>query len=741
MRATNRGIVIVSILVLTLLATFFMGALVQMNPSRLRRNVHDENRDRASMAARAGVDYVLNRFKSDVDWAADANMKTVEMEDLVIREDHGNVLGWIRAEDGTWAGFRVRFNAQDGDDGFDERPDPTYPIDNDAISLNNLDVPDSRAVPKATSGSVSTGSTEPGDVNTVMVAPANSIALQVEGIVSPDLRPDDPAGLAQAEDVTMRTVEGIFVISQIVAGRDDAAVLSSGADSEITVGSYKEGKLDGVLSLQSDSDNVAGIRSKGKLDLQRGQGSDADPKFDPDEDAEVRTNPSAPFSEELADGTTFKGGSEEKDATFLKIEWDKVKNSEQTDALKLPGGVYIFSDGDSDSGRSPDKSVKYFDMSWPQYKAALLDSDPSTPVESAMPAGFLDMVELDQQSVALTRNDGVGGDVSNEKRDIIKVTGDISIEDPDGKGFTIVPERGARQKAGTDSDSGDVDPPSWDSGEAETNTTTVTDTLSSLGGWDLTPGGEFNIKLTDGSSIRAVDINGTITYQPANAPQIFWQEAVSGNQMILSGAGSGTYPVIDGANFYKLSASESSLKVNDIQAFAAFFGIQGAPGPANDPLHIPEEDPVTGLPISLDGGPADKTVPQDIEVVFEPGEGNDTAFIRSETDIFLGTHLSGEGGGVISNKKVNLIGFGINIDARTDQTADEQKAETGVAIYGKDGINISTYDERRNNYWDVEVAGAVFTEGNIMVRLGEDKLSSGEDPPWGLFNYEGSMTA
>ena len=733
MRATNRGIVIVSILVLTLLATFFMGALVQMNPGRLRRNVHDENRDRASMAARAGVDYVLNRFKSDVDWAADANMQTVEMEDLVIREDHGNVLGWIRAEDGSWAGFRVRFNAQDGDDGFDKRPDPTYPIENKAISLNNLEVPDSRPVPKATSGSVSTGSTEPGDVNTVMVAPANSIALQVEGIVSPDLRPDDPAGLAQAEDVTMRTVEGIFVISQIVAGRDDAAVLCSGADAYLTVGSYEEGGLDGVLSLQSDSENIAGIRSKGKVELTRGQGSDLYTKFDPDEDAEVRTNPDHPFNTALADGTNFAGGVEDQDATFLQIEADKVM-AESEGEITIPGGVYIFKDGDKDSGRTIGNSVEYYDMSWSDYRDARMKKPGAPPLnKQELPQAFKDMVQLDVADVTLTKNDGSGEQVA-EKRDVITVTGDVSLLDDDGKGLTIIPERGARQKAGDDAASPDDPVP-------PTSNTTVAE-----GGLEAGVVGGIHSALLDLSAHGNPDLVN-INVQSSVGTLLFNGGSFqSGN--VVGFYNSLTSP---GASFEIITAQDITA---ELQAELPYADIQytggkttitiNSPGPAlnysnsgsADSLHIPETDPETGEPLFPEG--ADQTVPQDIEIVFDPADGNDTAFIRSQSDIFLGTHLSGEGGGVISTKNVNLVGFGINIDAQTASDEQAQVSKTGVAIYGKEGINISTYDERRNNYWDVEINGAVYTEGNIQVRLGEEHESN---PPWGIFSYEGAMIA
>ena len=490
---------------------------------------------------------------------------------------------------------------------------------------------------------------------------------------------------------------------------------------------------DGVLSLQSDSDNAATIRTKGYFDLKGDN-------FDPDQDASVRTNPGKPFTKELADGTTFEGGIEEKDAAYQKVEAERVLPPD-SGGVKIPAGVYIFTDGDADGGRSPSDNVKFFDMTWDDYRDGLMDDDPSTPIEANVDPKFLEMVELDAADVTLTRNGT--GEVSNEKRDLIRVTGDVEILDPEGKGFTVVPERGAKQKAGTDSGPGDVDPGSWDSTETEANTGMVMDQLQGLGGFGGATGSiGFEVTLQDGTSVKAVTIAGATIYQPSNGAQLFWQEAVAGNPMTVAGASQIPYTEPDGAQFNAIGPNESLLQVDDVQAFANFFGIQGPPGQASDPLHIPETHPETGQPIGIGNPPeADKTVPQDIEIVFDPADDKDSAFIRSQGDIFLGTHLSGEGGGVVSGGQVDLIGFGINIRAKTDQNMDERQERTGVAIYGTDGINISTYDERRNSYWDVEVKGAVFTEGNLFLRMGEDPLTSGEDPPWGLLDFEGSMIA
>jgi hypothetical protein len=762
MRPSKRGIVIVSILVLTLLATFFLGALVQMNPGRLRRNLHDENRDRAALAAKAGVDYALNRFKSNTDWKADANTKTVEMDDLVILEDNGNVLGWIKTEDGAWAGFRLRFNAQDGSGGRDGWNDPQYPISTRSISLNNLTGSNDKPVPLANASYSAPLDFE----ETSMTAPPNSLALLVEGIVDGDLDPSDPSGLAQASGGTTRTVEGIFVVSDILAGTDGDAVLMAGGDVTIEVGDKPRANetaaardTRGVLSLQSGSDNVAGIRTKKKLELKRGQGGSSSSKFDPDEDATVHVNPMTPFSETLADGTTFQGGEEDADAAFQKIEWEKLKDSEQSDAVSLPGGVYIFTDGDADSGRSPSRNVKFFDMTWNEYRTALIDPSTPPPAESPVPQDFLDMVELDAKDVTLTKE--VDGQVVEyqEKRDIIKVTGDVSIDDPNGKGLTIVPERGARQKAGSDGEPAPIEATTFldlgDSVRIETSSQIMAEMTKVLTSGNRT---NMNLSVDVGTGFENLQYQGALPYggldfynggNPGPGVNLIGQVALGNGQFQIQSGSLTAAQDFAGVDITPVPppvpnapVMQYNVEVTDPTAFLSSLFNGNPPqviiggGGTVDPLHIPNVDPETGEPIS-----DDKTVPQDIELVFEPAPGKDSAFIRSESDIFLGTHLSGKGGGVISNAEVNLVGFGVNLNAKLEQNLDERQERTGVAIYGKEGINISTFDERRHKYWDVEVKGAVFTEGNISLRLGEEPLSTGEDPTWGAFDYEGSMIA
>lgn len=749
MKSSRRGIVLISILVLTLVATFFIGALIQMNPSRLRRTVHDENRDKAAQAAQAGVDYALNRFKSDTDWNADENLQVVQMDDLVIREDNGNVLGWIKTEDGSWAGFRFRFNYQDGDltaSGDDDgRNDPTYPLSTSHVSVNNLNGPSGVNAPVADGSGYSVTGPTPDGPQTFRV-PENTVALVVEGIVTPDLDPNDPRTLAEAEGGTVRTLKGIYVISEVREGIDGDAVLMAGGNATIQVGDLPRtteiavpDDLRGVLGLQSNSDNFPAIRTKGRMELTRGQAGSTAPMFDPDKDAEVRTSRderfSTPFYNEEGDLDTFVGGEEGASDAFLEITWDKVEESEDTDAIVLPAGVYFFSDGDQAPGtRSEGASTGYYAMNWEDYRQAKIDG--TLPPPSPVPTALAEKLELDSRSV--TDADG-----NEDFRDVITIDQDVRVEiTGDVTDLVIVPERGARQKAGTDGTAEGVPIAPGDFGslpgpEQLEGTTQVLQHFSD-GAFPGEP--SLSMLVTSGGVTRPVTFDPGLPNNGITGPtQAVTVPAALGdgyftltNQEADTAASSfqgveftDVPPPFPGAPVMtrEMRVTNPALFLSGFPSASPLYAAAGAATP--DELHIPADSP-----------DADGTVPQDIEIEFAPPEGG-SAFIRSDGDIFLGTHISGTGGGIFSKKKIDMIGFGVDLEAKADSSEKD-----GVAIYGEQGINISTYDERVNKYWDVDIKGTIFTKGNLDINLGEAPLpdtSSIDDPEWGSFNYRGAI--
>lgn len=741
MQSRPRGIVLISILVLTLLATFFLGALIQMNPSRLRRTSHDEKRDRAAMAARAGVDYALNRLRSDWEWKAGGDRVVVESENIVIREDQGNVLGWIRPEgEGEWVGFRLRFNLQDGSN------NPRYPILSKEISLNNLRGGVEVALPVGR-GSGFEASTEGSEV----VVPAKSIALLVEGVNTPGLTPEKPAALAEANTGIRRTVEGIYIISDVLTGSDGDAVLMTGGHADIKLGppSAEHGKF-GFLELMADSDNVAGVRNKGTLNLSREGTSSADSAmFLPDQRAEVSTH-SSQFQALTTDNTMFSGGSEDINSPFIKLQASEVF-AREGDAVTIPGGVYIFKNGDKDSGRSLADDVQYFDMTWDQYRAAKMDDDPNTPVPAPqVPADFLAMVELDSKTVTINGE--------SEKRDVIKITKNVKVE---GGDLSIVPERGARQEAGTDPEPGEeivegegelIDasaftslPPAVQIGVATTLMEKLIAEAPSIVR-SKGPGGAIKeVMFTTSGPYASVgevySVSGGGFTDPAQAA-IFTQTILAGGKITFPGEFEVNPPPTgftpDGP-YYAINRDEflAGANVDDLRQ-GTEVDPETTPTTAKvDPLHIPKKPDAAG-------NPPDETVPQDIEIEFAPPEG-ETAFITNESGkVFLGTHISGQGGGVAARGDVNLVGFGISLHARPDNIKKD-----GIAFFsgdmddgGNGTINISTYDERRNRYWDVDIAGTIYANKELKLRLGQTDVPQGIDAPeWGYFKYSGAIVS
>jgi hypothetical protein len=733
MQKRRRGIVLISILVLTILVTFFIGALVQMNPTRLRRTVHDENRDRAAMAARAGVDYALNQLKADYNWRATADDVTVEMDDLVIREDRGNVLGWIRTQEGSWAGFRLRFNYQDDNNGagsVDGYDDPQYPIESPEVSLNNLTTNVKKKLPL---GDGPGNSVE--ETLSPVTVPPSTVALVVEGIVGPGLSPDSPETLAQAEATAKRTLEGIYTVSDITEGLDGDAVLMAGGHASFELGnraSSAERDFRGVLSLQSDDNNIAGVRVKGRLELKRGEGKAGGAKFDPDEDASVLVGDGSSFLEQTVSGDLFEGGAEQADDPFLEITWDRVSSSDQTDPISLPGGVYIFSDGDKDGGRSVSDSVGYYDMTWDEYSRRKrgLEGEAPLPPASPVPKELADRIQLNKKEVTVNGK--------KEKRDLIVFEKDVTVTGSAKKNIkdlTIIPERGARQKAG--SDGGEITIPGSQSGSLFINLTEMlsggkqvfVDNPATFAGtmW-LNSGTDQAVQIVFREG-RIVDSNNKWGTPEADAlgHQLIQELVVNQSPVEISQTvgsappGSSLSGLGTGPNYGRI------LQVEDSIAFAEALKLTYEA--TSDPLHIPKDV----------AGPSgdDATVPQDIEIVFKPDKDASSAFIRSTGDVFLGTHLSGSGGGIVAQKTVNLVGFGIDLEAKAVNSERD-----GLAIYGGESINISTYDERQNKYWDVNVAGSIFTKGNLFVRLGEDPLPAEmkmSNPSWGLFDYKGAI--
>ncbi len=724
MKFHKRGIVLIGILVLTLVATFFIGALLQMNPTRLRRTVQDERHDRASAAARAGIEYVLNRLADDPEWRGLGNGETVRGDELVVREDNGNVLGWIRTEKGDWAGFRLRFNYQDGPGGADGLDQPISPIRSSAISYNNLAGASSVGIP------LGTGPNHAFVDQRGFTVPEYSVALISEGFVGANVAPDNPsAGQGSAEEpLVSRTVAGIYQISGFAQGQPDGAVLQVGANSRFILGAgpgptgpTSEDDLRGHLRLMA-SDQTAIMRTKGSSTIETGAGKASPFNFYPDMHSEVRVGQSGTFSPLTKAGQDFTNGSESPNDALMEVEWNKVSRSSQESPLQLPAGVYTVSGGDTD-GTGSDR-VKYYPMSFAEYRQALVSGQ--TPASAPVPEGFM-------ERVALNGKDWVSPEGMTEKRDLITFERDVDVTPVgDQRDLAIVPAAGAKQRAQSN---GTATVPQsafadlsvgeqQDTGEAILkylqNRNGGEPVVFTLGGQTFTydgnnVGGGSYAQVAQGIfSGQAMDFAGAAPPNLAGTRAGQAQGQYGGNAL--------------GGTLVNAAFAGPQVEIADNNAFmgAVQNAVGGVPTSVVQTNVDPLEIPASAL--------SDNTAPQDLEIAFSP-PGGSSAAIRGQGSVLLATHLSGKGGAVVAAERIDIVGLGI------DMTAN-RGARDGVSLYAKGDINLSTYDHKRNKYWDASVKGVIYTKGNLNVRMGEVfEGGTGQEPEWGTFDFLGAAIA
>jgi hypothetical protein len=676
-----------------------MGALLQMNPTRLRRTVQDERHDNALAAARAGVEYALGRLAEDQEWRGAGSGITVQGEHMVVREDRGNVWGWLRSDNGQWAGFRIRFNYQDGNPGLDGLPDPEHPMPTAAISLNNLHGASGVGLP------LGTGANFAFQGERGFLVPEHSVALVVEGLVGEDLSPDAFEASAQA---LTRTLEGVYQVSSLGEGVPEGAVLQAGGDSTFLLGDgpepgAEEDDFSGSLRLAA-SDQTALMRTKGISTIGQAVGKTAPFNFYPDMHAEVRVGSGfKPFTKA---GQVFTKSSEEMNAALMEVEWNKVAQSDQPGRLRLPAGVYAIAD------ESAEQRVQYYPMTFSEYREALVSGQ--KPVAAPVPSDFMAHLELGANSSGQPRRDRITFD-----RDVeVEAVGAL-------KDFAIVPAAGAKQKSHSDgtatiSATRFQELPSAERHQTGTALVAYLKSLPEGANLDFEVGnvqyrqGEF-VSGSPAELAQAVLGRETITFH-GPAPTLVGGVPKLGGGV---GPGGGADDQIFTIKSQTLSSSVSITDPNRLLAAAADFGT--VPTTVLERGIDPLEVPSSAL--------SDDTVPQDLEVRFAPAPG-ESATIRSAGNVLLGAQVGGKGGAVVAEGRIDLVGLGVDLTAGVGQ-------RDSVSLYSKSDINISTYDERNNRYGDVSIKGVIFSRGNLDIRLGE-VVTDGKEPSWGKFDLLGA---
>lgn len=398
LRGKRRGVVLLSTLLLILVIAMFVGSASQVGIRSLFVAGSSASSGSAETAAESGIQYALMQLRVNARWRGDLNTTTLQTPEVVVREDNGNVVGYLA--DGSQ--FRLRFNYQDGD-GAENLPDPTMRLDMPYVSMNNVMYSTPSPLPRAdgAGASVKPTSARPYSV------PEFSVGLIVEGRAGSfshgDFQNTEPRG--RASSVVLEAVYRVDDISALaldaasMSARDFHALLPQGQGS-VTVDSRAGG-------------GQPRLRSKGKVEVDGGDGVNY---LSPD--GQVLSGDSRLHAS--ADGVSVD--QEGANTGFYDLSWDQVKHADTTGST-LPAGTYVW---------WQDGSLHYYDLNYQDY-AKFIKANPTHPGTAvpAMPEG----VSLDSANRKLV----IKGDLNIAPRTVSSL---VSSADPP-EDFAVLPRQGA----------------------------------------------------------------------------------------------------------------------------------------------------------------------------------------------------------------------------------------------------------------------------------------------------------
>ena len=120
-----------------------LSSVVYSNFGNMRLTSNFYGREEAIMAAQSGVEYALTKLQNNIAWQGDdKNYQLASAaKGVKIVENNGNVWGMLITPNGRRSFFRIKFNYEDGPDGFDNMDntsDKNYVIHSPYVSVNNL---------------------------------------------------------------------------------------------------------------------------------------------------------------------------------------------------------------------------------------------------------------------------------------------------------------------------------------------------------------------------------------------------------------------------------------------------------------------------------------------------------------------------------------------------------------------------------------------------------------------------
>jgi hypothetical protein len=297
----------------------------------------------AQRAAEAGAAYARAQLKDKNDWKGDKNATTINLADFKVVEDNGNVIGWMRNAAGEISVFRIRFNHQDsGSPGPDALPNPSaaHVVNCTYISVNNIANGNEATVPRA-------NPTSPWAVTDLLTGPktpSGSAMLEVEGLAGRAVSAMTGPGLPGTGTVTRRTLRVCYKAAGNPAIPDSAISAGNGILAELT----QAATVDIVGS------GTARLRTKKTIEFGKPDGSTNILNMDGEAGRDTTASMSGlnatvvgsvvPKTESVGDGQDFHN---------LKWSDVPVASTAESDAVQLPGGVYV---------TGGDGKIRYYDV-------------------------------------------------------------------------------------------------------------------------------------------------------------------------------------------------------------------------------------------------------------------------------------------------------------------------------------------------------------------------------------------
>ncbi|MCR4783491.1 MAG: pilus assembly PilX N-terminal domain-containing protein [bacterium] len=357
LKKDKQGIVLVTTMLCVVMVTMLLSTVVYSNIGSMRLSSNFYGHEGALMAAQSGVQYAINRLQSDITWHGEPTESTGNAPSLdnglSVYEAEGNVVGEIISGDHK-SFFRIKFNYEDGDDGFDglKNSSKKY-IPSPYVSVNNL----YNSTPTHIYTASGTGNDDVGKLKTADISGSSgetrhrAIDSESKLITGQPLDKSTCALLVEGFDgngVQSWTKDKVLTL--------DVTKLDSGAEvshrvveTYLTFGSTPN--MTDAVACAAGNLKVVG----GKTFIKNAQGSGV-PKIRGLRDVDLKYNEiSFPNGEihygqtwqvngaSVLSGNDFTAKSDQATANFTPIRWDSVPKASGSDTAKLKAGTYVWS--------------------------------------------------------------------------------------------------------------------------------------------------------------------------------------------------------------------------------------------------------------------------------------------------------------------------------------------------------------------------------------------------------------